>query len=62
MDVTFGAVTGSGGVAQFPVAIPNVTSLIGGHVYTQFGCVDLAANQLGVTMSNGLDTLIGGNR
>ena len=62
MDVSFPTVTGSGGVAQFPVTVPNVPSLIGGHVYTQFGCVDLGTNQLGVTLSNGLDTLIGGSR
>jgi hypothetical protein len=62
MDATFPVVTGVGGVALLPVTIPNDRNLIGGHVYTQFVCVDLGANQLGVSASNGLDTLIGGNR
>lgn len=62
MDASFALTTGSGGVATLPVTIPNATSLIGGHVYTQFLCVDLAANQLGVSASNGLDTRVGGVR
>jgi hypothetical protein len=62
MDVSLPAATGSGGVATMPLPLPAVPSLIGGHVYTQFVCVDLGANQAGISVSNGLHTLIGGSR
>ncbi|MEZ5966386.1 MAG: hypothetical protein R3F56_21300 [Planctomycetota bacterium] len=62
MDVIIPTTTLSGGATTVSIPIPNVPSLIGGHVFTQFACVDLAINQLGITVSNGLDTRVGGSR
>ncbi|HLU39888.1 MAG TPA: hypothetical protein VK081_10915 [Planctomycetota bacterium] len=62
IDVTLPAFTASGGAAVVPLDIPTTPNLIGGHVYTQFLCVDPGANQMGISASNGLDTLVGGSR
>ena len=48
------------GVGNTDVALPNDPALVGSHVYTQIAPIDLAANTLGLSFSNGLDTRIGG--
>jgi hypothetical protein len=51
--------TGFGGrhTVQFP--FPGNTSFIGLSLFSQFFCVDAAANQLGITTSNGYETVLG---
>jgi hypothetical protein len=44
-----------------PITIPNDVNLITNRFYTQYWCVDQAANRLGLTFSNALDTQLGGN-
>jgi hypothetical protein len=61
-DVTLPTGTGTGGVAIVRLTLPTTTNLIRSHVYTQYVSVDIGVNQLGVTTSNGVDTLIGGSR
>ena len=48
------------GYGQVPISIPNDRSLIGGHFYTQFWNVDLAANALHLTFTDAIDTFVGG--
>jgi hypothetical protein len=50
------------GVGTFRTVIPNDPSLITGHYFTQMWAIDLPANPLGMTFSNGVNTQIGGNR
>ena len=58
---TFGGSTNASGIATRTLPIPNNRSLIGVHVYDQWAIIDPGANPLGLTASNALDTLIGGN-
>jgi hypothetical protein len=51
-----------GGTAGVPLGIPSSKSLVGLVLHSQFWCVDPAANQLGLTFSNGVTTLIGGQK
>jgi hypothetical protein len=51
--------TGAGGLT---LGIANDQSLVGGHYYTQMWGIDLTANPLGVTFSNAIDTMIGGDQ
>jgi hypothetical protein len=55
-------VTNVAGQATFPVPIPNDVSLINGHVFTQYWCLDLGANAANLTFSNGVDMRMGGNQ
>ena len=51
--------TNSSGSAQFSVVLPNAASTAGATFYTQAWAVDGAANNLGVTVSNGVEGRIG---
>jgi CubicO group peptidase (beta-lactamase class C family) len=48
------------GRTTLPGTLPNDTGLIGAAVFTQFGIIDAPANKLGLTMTNGVETTIGG--
>ena len=50
----------SSGTAGVNVPIPNSGDLVGKAFFSQFLCVDRAANTLGLTFSNGYQTTIGG--
>jgi CubicO group peptidase (beta-lactamase class C family) len=50
------------GNASIPLSLPNDRNLVGGHLYTQYLCVDPRANAAGASFSNGLDVLVGGWR
>lgn len=62
IDLSLSTTTDAFGTGTVSITVPDDVSLIGGHVFTQFACVDLAANPFGLTTSNGLDTLVGGIR
>ncbi len=53
-------VTASSGVATLGLPIPNVQGFVGGRFYCQGLVLDLPANALGVTASNGGASRIGG--
>ncbi|MFO1052462.1 MAG: serine hydrolase [Planctomycetota bacterium] len=59
-DVTFNAATSASGIASINLQLPDQTALIGAHLYSQFVVVAPGANGLGLALSNGLDTSIGG--
>lgn len=62
VDVTLPTSTNASGDAAILFAVPGDVALIGARVFTQYATVDLPANQLGLTLSNGLETLVGGLR
>jgi hypothetical protein len=60
-DVIFATATNATqGYGQVPISIPDDLSLIGGHFFTQFWNVDLAANALHLTFTDAIDTFVGG--
>jgi hypothetical protein len=61
-DLVVGGQADATGMAQQGVPYPNDAALVGAHVYTQHLALDLRANRLGLTLSNAIDTLIGGVR
>ena len=52
--------TGTNGSALQLLPIPDDVALVGGRIYTQFWCLDPSANNIGITFSNAVETLIGG--
>ena len=58
-DITIATLTNAG-VGVVPVDVPMNQSLIGLRLYSQYAVLDASANSLGLSFSNGLDTLIGG--
>lgn len=58
-ELTFTAAS-SAGIATLSLPIPNVTALLSAHFYNQALVLDLAANPLGLTTSNGAEAVIGG--
>ncbi len=52
--------TNRNGNATLSLPLPNIAALIGQHYYSQFICVDPKANSWGLTMTNDIDTKIGG--
>jgi len=48
------------GVASLSYTLPNDPSVVGAKTFTQFGIIDPGANQLGLTMTNGVETTYGG--
>lgn len=63
VDVPLSFSTNASGAASISLPIANLTNLIQGHFYTQCAIVDAGAtSRLPVVHTNGLDTLIGGNR
>jgi hypothetical protein len=61
-DATFGVAVNPRGDAVIPMTLANDPSLIGGHLFTQYLCVDPGANPAGITLSNGVDMRFGGIR
>lgn len=62
IDVSLPTATNATGLAAIPLLVPTDPALLGGVVHTQFGCVDAPANVLGITLSNGVSTRLGGLR
>lgn len=61
LDILLGAVaTGASGAGTVPFALPNNASLVGLPFYNQWIVIDRAANNLGLTFSNGGAGKIGG--
>ncbi len=54
LDVPFVTLTNLGGVATWPLLLPNDGGLVGAELYFQALPVDLLANALGLSASNGL--------
>ncbi|MBK8096223.1 MAG: serine hydrolase [Planctomycetes bacterium] len=48
------------GVGNTSIAIPDAPELVGIHVFSQAAVLDAAANTLGLVVSNGIDTRVGG--
>lgn len=59
-DATIPTRVGGSGIATVSLYIPDQASLVGASYFTQFAVVDPGANALGLTFSNGIDTMIGG--
>jgi hypothetical protein len=59
-DAFFGVGTNANGLASIPLAIPNVFPLIGQKLFHQWLIVDPTANTLGISVSNALETSLGG--
>jgi CubicO group peptidase (beta-lactamase class C family) len=60
--ITLGTATYSDGSAVVTAGMPDDASLIGARLFTQFVNVDPTANALGLTFTNGLETVLGGWR
>jgi hypothetical protein len=58
--VGLGAVVGSNTYVQIDIPVPYDPSLVGITVYTQWQVLAPGANNLGVLVTNGMETLIGG--
>lgn len=58
--LSFGTTTTSSGSATRAFVYPNSKSLVGVNFFTQYMGIDKTGNALGLTFSNGLETLIGG--
>jgi hypothetical protein len=56
----FQLVADAAGAAALPVQLPDLQSLVGQRFHTQFLCLDARVNQLGLTATNGVSTLLGG--
>ncbi|MBI5851165.1 MAG: hypothetical protein HZB39_09070 [Planctomycetes bacterium] len=52
--------TNANGQTSVFVPVPDDPALVGARIYTQYWCLDPTANTWGVTVSNGVRTLIGG--
>ncbi|MCC6669979.1 MAG: serine hydrolase [Planctomycetes bacterium] len=59
-DVSLGLATNGAGQATLPLVFPNQPALIGASFHSQFLCLDPGVNQLGLTTSDGVTTLLGG--
>ena len=60
--ISFVRSTDAGGAASVAFKHPSTRDFINLSLYTQFLCIDAAANKLGLSYSNGLRTSIGGWR
>jgi hypothetical protein len=58
LDVTSFLVV-SGATATYPLMVPNLSQLVGVHVYTQAAMFAAGSNPLGIVSSNGLDLGVG---
>jgi len=54
--------TNTSGQQTVALNIPYNQALVGAHLYSQFWIVDLKANDLGLTFTRGIDTMIGGKK
>lgn len=53
IDFTLGVATDTNGSASQLYVVPNRTIFLGGSLFAQFAILDLSANPLGITFSNG---------
>jgi hypothetical protein len=58
--ITYATATNGRGDGRVDLSLPNDSSLIGASYFTQFWCIDLPANPIGLTTSNGIESRIGG--